>query len=51
MMNITYREIHSSKQFRDNYGLMADDSLIAALMQQHLIKNLASNDEDFKWIP
>ncbi|MEM7532996.1 MAG: PIN domain-containing protein [Chloroflexota bacterium] len=51
MLDVTYREIHASKQFRDTYGLMAGDSIIVALMQRHRIRDLASNDEDFKRIP
>ena len=51
MLDVTYREIHNSKQYRDNYGLMTGDSLIVALMRRHNIRHLASNDEDFKCIP
>ena len=48
ILDVTYREIHASKRFRDEYGLLTDDSMILATMERHGIKNLASNDRDFK---
>lgn len=58
ILDVTYREIHASKQFRDDYGLLTDDSVILAGMQRHKLVDLASNDADFKrvsnlrfWMP
>jgi len=48
ILDVTYREIHASKQFRDNYGLLTDDSITLAVMSRHGLSNLASNDGDFK---
>lgn len=47
----TYREIHASKQYRDDYGLLTDDSIMLAVMERHSLVDLATNDEDFKRIP
>ncbi len=43
----TSREIHTSKRFRDEYGLLTDDSITLAVMRRHNLTDLASNDEDF----
>jgi len=58
ILDVTYREIHASKQFRDDYGLLTDDSLLLAVMLRHNLSDLASNDADFKrvanvqlWMP
>jgi predicted nucleic acid-binding protein len=40
--------LHQSKQFRTDYGLMTNDSLIVAVMQDHKLVHLATNDRDFK---
>lgn len=48
ILEVTYREIHASKHFRDQYGLLTDDSLILAVMRRHGLTELASNDKDFK---
>jgi len=48
---ITYVHIHGSRKIRDDYGLMANDSLIIAFMQKHKISHLVTNDGDFKRIP
>lgn len=45
---MTYREIHASKHFRDDYGLLTDDSITLAVMRRHGLTDLASNDEDFR---
>jgi len=39
-----------SRQFRDTYGLMTNDSLIVAVMQRERIQYLATNDADFERI-
>ncbi len=58
ILDLTYREIHNSKQFRDKYGLLTNDSLILAMMTQYKLTHLATNDNDFKrvseikiWMP
>lgn len=51
ILDVTYREIHASKQYRDDYGLLTDDSIMLAVMQRHNLVDLATNDEDFKRIP
>lgn len=48
ILDVTYREIHASKRFRDEYGLLTDDSITLAVMRRHSLTDLASNDEDFK---
>ncbi|MFQ5595160.1 MAG: type II toxin-antitoxin system VapC family toxin [Anaerolineae bacterium] len=48
ILDVTYREIHASKQFRDDFGLLTDDSITLAVMRRHSLADLASNDEDFK---
>jgi predicted nucleic acid-binding protein len=51
ILDVTYREIHASKQYRDDYGLLTDDSIMLAVMERHDLVDLAANDEDFKRIP
>lgn len=48
ILDVTYREIHASKQFRDDYGLLTDDSITLAIMHRESLTDLASNDEDFQ---
>ena len=48
ILDVTYREIHASKQFRDDYGLLTDDSITLAVMHRESLTDLASNDEDFR---
>lgn len=48
ILDVTYREIHASKRFRNQYGLLTDDSIILAVMRRHGLTDLASNDKDFK---
>jgi predicted nucleic acid-binding protein len=45
---VTHIHVHSSRWARQNYGLMANDSLIIAFMEKHCIRHLVSNDNDFK---
>lgn len=45
--------LHSSQLMRSRYGLLINDSVIAALMKEEGIQNLASNDDTFSrldWI-
>ena len=51
ILDVTYREIHASKQYRDDHGLLTDDSIMLAVMERHDLVDLATNDEDFKRIP
>ena len=49
--SVTYVHVHASRVVRQEYGLMANDSLIIAFMQKHHIRHLATNDKDFERIP
>jgi len=51
ILPVTYREIHNSKQFRDDYGLLTNDSIILAVMARYKITHLATNDRDFRRVP
>jgi predicted nucleic acid-binding protein len=58
ILDVTYREIHNSKQFRDEYGLLTNDSIILAVMQRYKLVHLVTNDDDFErvsgiqvWMP
>lgn len=51
ILPVTYREIHNSKQFRDTYGLLTNDSIILAMMSRYKITDLATNDRDFRRVP
>ena len=51
ILDVTYREIHASKQYRDDYGLLTDNSIMLAVMERYDLVDLATNDEDFKRIP
>lgn len=48
ILDVTYREIHASKRFRDEYGLLTDDSITLAVMRREGLTDLASNDKDFQ---
>jgi len=51
ILPLTYRELHSSRQYREQYGLLTNDSLIVAVMQREHIQYLATNDLDFERVP
>ena len=51
ILEVTYREIHSSKRYREEYGLLARDSVIVAVMERHKLIHLVSNDPDFERVP
>jgi predicted nucleic acid-binding protein len=51
ILQATYRDLHASKQYRDNYGLLTSDSLILAVMHREGIHYLATNDPDFERVP
>ena len=51
MLPITYRDLHASRQSREQFGLLVNDSLIVAVMQRERITTLATNDPDFTRVP
>jgi predicted nucleic acid-binding protein len=51
ILDITYKEIHNSKQFRDEYGMLTNDSIILAVMREHKLVHLVTNDDDFERVP
>lgn len=51
ILPLTYRDLHNSRQFRDEYGLMTNDSIIVAVMKREKIQYLATNDSDFERVP
>lgn len=51
ILDITYREIHGSRRYRDDYGLLTADSLLLAVMERHKLSDLVTNDEDFQRVP
>ena len=51
ILPLTYRDLHNSRRYRDQFGLMSNDSLIVAVMDREKIRHLATNDRDFSRIP
>lgn len=51
MLPLTYRDLHASRQSREQFGLLVNDSLIVAVMQRERITTLATNDPDFARVP
>ena len=51
LLPLTYRDLHASRQYREQHGLLTNDSLIIAVMQRERIQLLATNDLDFERIP
>lgn len=47
---VSAQALLESQSWRDQYGLMVNDSIIIALMVKHGINNLATNDADFDHI-
>jgi predicted nucleic acid-binding protein len=47
ILALTYKELHSSKSIRANFGLMANDSLIVAVMRTHKLRHLVTHDAGF----
>jgi predicted nucleic acid-binding protein len=43
----TYRDLHASRQYREQHGLLVNDSLVIGVMQREHIQLLATNDADF----
>ncbi len=50
ILSVTYQTILESQYWRDNYGLMVNDSIIMASMRSFKIENLVTNDSDFDHI-
>lgn len=48
ILPLTYRDLHASRQARKQHGLLVNDSLIVAVMEQERITTLATNDPDFE---
>jgi len=51
ILDITYRELHASKKYRADYGLLTGDSMILAVMERYKLIHLATNDPDFERVP
>lgn len=51
ILPLTYRDLHASKQYREQYGLLTNESLLLAVMQRERIQYLATNDPDFERVP
>ncbi|MDY7078711.1 MAG: PIN domain-containing protein [Chloroflexota bacterium] len=47
ILPVSYKTLHRSKQVRQQYGLLTNDSLIVAVMQRHRLRHLATHDRDF----
>jgi predicted nucleic acid-binding protein len=48
ILPLTYRDLHASKQEREQYGLLTNDSLLITVMRRERIHYLATNDRDFE---
>lgn len=51
ILDVTYRELHGSKKYRADHGLLTADSVILAVMERYKLIHLATNDGDFERIP
>jgi predicted nucleic acid-binding protein len=51
ILPLTYRDLYTSRQYREQHGLLVNDSLIVAVMRRERIQMLATNDPDFERIP
>lgn len=51
ILPLTVKDLHASKSFRRDYGLLTNDSLIVAVMGNHRLRHLASHDGGFARIP
>lgn len=50
ILPLTVKDLHTSKAFRRDHGLLANDSLIVAVMRNNRIGDLATNDRSFERI-
>ncbi len=51
ILPLTYRDLHASRVYREQHGLLVNDSLIVAVMQRERMQFLATNDSDFERVP
>ena len=58
ILPLTFRDLHTSKAYRRDYGLLTNDSLILAVMRNQKLRHLASHDAGFRdvrglqlWMP
>jgi len=51
ILPLSYRDLHASRTFREQHGLMVNDWLIVAVMQCEGITHVATNDSDFGRVP
>lgn len=51
ILALSYRDLHTSRMYREQHGLLVNDSLLVAVMQREHIQFLATNDTDFARIP
>lgn len=51
ILPLAVNDLHASKAFRRDHGLLTNDSLIVAVMRNHKLRHLASHDSRFDRIP
>jgi predicted nucleic acid-binding protein len=51
ILPLTYRDLHASRQYREQQGLLVNDSLIVAVMRREGLQILATNDADYERVP
>jgi predicted nucleic acid-binding protein len=51
VLPILEQHVMQASQLSRAYELLSGDALIVALMQQHTLTKLASNDDDFDRVP
>lgn len=50
ILPLTVKDLHASKAYRRDYGLLTNDSLIVAVMRHQKLRHLASHDGGFAQI-
>jgi predicted nucleic acid-binding protein len=51
ILPLTVKDLHASKTYRRDYGLLTNDSLILAVMRNNKLRHLASHDSGFTSVP
>ncbi len=51
VLTIPAQVIDGAAALSQQFGLLSNDALLVAIMQQHGLTNLASNDADFDRVP
>jgi uncharacterized protein len=51
ILPVTGSQVSRARNFSRQYGLLTNDALIVAVMQDHGLTHLASNDADFDRVP